>query len=80
MAFAENDICTYKGRTVRLLFPAPPPLGGWIAVRIHDEGNGGQRRTGNRIHVKDESKLEAVIIRPPTIPAARRSAQEQTES
>ena len=80
MAFAENDVCTYKGRTVRLLFPAPPPLGGWVAVRIHDEGNGGRRRTGKRIHVKDESRLEAVIVQVPIIPAGRRSAQERTES
>ena len=80
MAFAENDVCTYKGRTVRLLFPAPPPLGGWVAVRIHDEGNGGRRRTGKRIHVKDESKLEAVIIQVPIIPASKRSAREQVES
>lgn len=80
MAFAENDVCTYKGRTVRLLFPAPPPLGGWVAVRIHDEGNGGRRRTGNRVHVKDMSKLEAVIVQVPITRASRRPAQEQTES
>jgi hypothetical protein len=63
MAFEPNDICEYEGQAVRLLFPAPPPLNGWIAVEIVGSG-GGTRHTGDRIHVKDESKLQLYEVRP----------------
>lgn len=75
MPFAENDICYYKGRAVRLLFPATPPLNGWIAVWLLGEG-GGRRRTGSRVHIDDESKLEIFELKPPVITEAGRQRRE----
>lgn len=62
-ALKENDVGYYKGQRVRLLFPADP-LPGWIAVRLIGE-MGGHLRTGKRVHVKDVSKFDKLVLKVP---------------